>query len=202
MPYTTYGLFTAMRSHRIDNPSAAVSVRSGRPNACNLCHLDQTLAWTAEYLTKWYGRPAVETDLDGRIVAASLIGLLRGDAAQRAIAAWSMGWEPARRVSGERWLAPYLAPLLDDPYAAVRRVSYLALRKLPGFSDFSYDFVTGKPEREAAVQRALEIWRRMPYTESTPARGPILMGRNGAPDRTAVDRLVRQRDNRPVRIIE
>jgi hypothetical protein len=47
MPYTTYGLLKTIRSHQISSPSVAASLQTGRPNACNLCHLDRTLAWTA-----------------------------------------------------------------------------------------------------------------------------------------------------------
>ncbi|GIT38390.1 MAG: hypothetical protein Ct9H300mP7_3110 [Verrucomicrobiota bacterium] len=35
--------------------------------------------------------------------------LLKGDAGQRAIAAWHMGWEPARKVSGGNWQGPWLS---------------------------------------------------------------------------------------------
>src|SRR4030095_924696 len=55
MPFTSYALFTAMRSHRIDNPSAQSTATTGRPNACNLCHLDRSLDWTARTLAKWWG---------------------------------------------------------------------------------------------------------------------------------------------------
>src|SRR5262249_39684662 len=55
MPKTSYALLSAVRSHRIDSPSAASTVATGRPNACNLCHLDRTLAWTARWLSEWYG---------------------------------------------------------------------------------------------------------------------------------------------------
>ena len=48
MPYTSYGLLKALRSHRIDVPSANATVAAGRPNACNLCHLDKSLGWTAD----------------------------------------------------------------------------------------------------------------------------------------------------------
>ena len=47
MPQTTYGLLRAMRSHQITIPRVQDDVDAGRPNACNLCHLDRTLAWTA-----------------------------------------------------------------------------------------------------------------------------------------------------------
>ncbi len=50
MPYTTYGLLKTIRSHTVSSPSVAESVESGRPNACNLCHLDKSLAWTAAAL--------------------------------------------------------------------------------------------------------------------------------------------------------
>jgi hypothetical protein len=152
MPHTTYGLFTAIRSHRIDLPSAARSLLSGRPNACNLCHLDRSQAWTADHLSRWYGAPPVAVEGDDRTVAASLVWLLRGDAAQRAVAAWHMGWEPARRASGDAWIAPFLAQLLDDPYSAVRFVAYRALRALPGFGDLQYDFVGAPDERRQAVR--------------------------------------------------
>ncbi|HKQ40089.1 MAG TPA: cytochrome c3 family protein, partial [Verrucomicrobiae bacterium] len=53
MPHTTYGLMKAIRSHQVDSPSVQATIATGRPNACNLCHLDKTLAWTAEKLTEW-----------------------------------------------------------------------------------------------------------------------------------------------------
>ena len=41
MPNTTYGLLMLTRSHRIDSPALE---RGDRPNACNLCHIDRSLA--------------------------------------------------------------------------------------------------------------------------------------------------------------
>ena len=72
MPYTTYGLLKTIRSHTIGSPTVKESVESGRPNACNLCHLDKTLAWTGDALARWYGTPAVALNEDERSVAASL----------------------------------------------------------------------------------------------------------------------------------
>ncbi len=57
MPHTTYGLLRAQRSHRVDSPDPALDARHGRPNACNLCHLDRSLAWTAARLHEWYDTP-------------------------------------------------------------------------------------------------------------------------------------------------
>ena len=132
MPHTSYALLTAMRSHHIDSPRVESSVEFGRPNACNLCHLDKTLEWSAVHLTDWYGQEPVELEDAGRTVAASLEWLYRGDAVQRAVIAWSMGWEEAQSASGSDWLAPHLAHTLDDPYSAVRFVGVRSLRSLPG----------------------------------------------------------------------
>ena len=52
MPFTTYGLLKTIRSHQISNPSVQATLETGRPNACNLCHLDKTLEWTANALTR------------------------------------------------------------------------------------------------------------------------------------------------------
>ena len=55
MPHTAYGLHKATRSHQITSPSVAVELETTRPNACNLCHLDQSIGWAATRLETWYG---------------------------------------------------------------------------------------------------------------------------------------------------
>ena len=201
MPNTTFGLFSAMRSHRIDNPSAANSLSSGRPNACNLCHLDQSLQWTATHLSQWYGQPPVEMSQADPDVAAGVSWLLRGDAVQRAVAASNIGWGPALEASGNSWQAPLLAQLLVDPYSAVRYVAYQSLRRLPGFDSFQYDFIAPLGDLSERRQAALDLWSEQ--TVARVSRRPeLLMTPTG---RLQLDRLLEllsQRDDRPVRIIE
>src|SRR5438132_5228462 len=112
MPSTTYGLMKTLRSHQISSPSAAASLETGRPNACNLCHLDKTMKWTADSLQRLYGIAAPAVAGDDKDIAASLLWLLRGDAGQRAVVAQSMAWPAAQKASGVAWMAPYLAQLL------------------------------------------------------------------------------------------
>ena len=76
-----------------------------------------------------------------------MLWLLRGDAGQRALIAWSMGWPPAQRASGTSWMAPSLSVLMNDPYEAVRFIAHRSLRSLPGFADFAFAF-TGRSQRE------------------------------------------------------
>ena len=91
MPNTSYTQLTFTRSHRIDSPSVASDLR-GRPNACVLCHLDQTLPWAAKYLASWYGQSEQPLDEVQSGVAASVMYALRGDACQRALIAWHARW--------------------------------------------------------------------------------------------------------------
>jgi hypothetical protein len=201
MPYTTYGLLKTIRSHTVSSPSVAESVAAGRPNACNLCHLDKTLAWTGAALERWYGTPPVALSGDEQTVAASLLWLLRGDAGQRAITAQAMGWEPARQISGTDWMAPYLAELLNDPYDAVRFIASRSLVALPGLSGLQYDFVAGPKARYQAQLRTMAIWDRT-RADAKRTDSHLLFTSGGTVDVQAVLRLLKQRDNRRVLLRE
>ena len=170
MPYTTYGLLKTVRSHQIGSPSVKATLETGRPNACNLCHLDKTLVWTAEYLERWYRIPRPALDADQQSVAASVLTLLKGDAGQRAIVAQSLGWAPAQQVSGTGWMAPYLALTQQDAYDAVRHIAARSRATLPPF-------------RRDALPRN---------------RSELLLNADGTFDAETVNRLVRARDNRRV----
>jgi len=200
MPRTTYGLYSATRSHRIDSPSVRVSVETGRPNACNLCHLDQTLAWSAGWLHEWYGQPELDLREDERAIAASILWMLTGDAAQRTILAWHLGWGAAREASGDTWMAAYLAQLLTDSYSATRQVAYRSLVALPGFEAFGYDFLAPRARLEAKATEATELWMGMSSQE--PAVPRLLIRENRDLDVDEWLRLLAQRNPRPLTIVE
>lgn len=160
MPHTTYGLLRAIRSHQVSSPTARESLEHGRPNACNLCHLDQPLAWTAQKLTEWYGQPPpANLGTDDREVSAGARWLLQGDAGQRALIAWSMGWAPAQQAAGRAWLYPYLMEGMNDPYAAVRFVAWKSLQTLPGFGGFKFTYTDEDEVRRAVIGRAFADWQ-------------------------------------------
>lgn len=163
MPHTSFALLKSIRSHEVDSPRVASLRDVDRPNACNLCHLDRTLAWSAEKLSQWYGHAQVKLDADETETAASLLWLLRGDAMQRAVAAWHMNWQPAVDASGDTWQAPFLAEMLVDSYAAVRQLAYFALRDKPGCEDLQYDYVGPESQREQARRSAIEQWSKLPH---------------------------------------
>ncbi|HAA67511.1 MAG TPA: C cytochrome precursor [Planctomycetaceae bacterium] len=201
MPHTAYGLLKSVRSHHIDRPGVPAELASGRPNACNLCHLDQTLQWTSDYLTRWYGAPAVELSKDQQTVSAAVLWMLTGDAGQRALAAVSMGRDAPREASGDDWMAPFLARLLEDPYVAVRYCAGRSLRKIDQFSDVEYDHVAPAQERAAVAERVLQAWTESSRTE-TATRAATLVDPAGKLRQSVFDRLGAQRDDTIVNLAE
>jgi predicted CXXCH cytochrome family protein len=187
MPHTTYGLLRAMRSHQVTVPSVQESLATGRPNACNLCHLDRTLEWTAAALARSWGRPSPALTDEQRRVAASVLDVARGEAGVRALTAWSLGWSAAQGASGTAWMAPYLIELLDDDYSAVRYIAYRSLRTIPGFEDFKYDYVAAPDARWAAQREARE---RQARAAGPPLRRGELLFEDGRFQRGELERLM------------
>lgn len=202
MPHTTYGLFKAIRSHQISSPSVAVALATGRPTACNLCHLDQTLAWTAENLSRWYGHPSAELDADQQSLSVAASLLLRGGRLQRAVLCWLAGWKPALDVSGRDWLPPILAPLLDDPSPVMRMVSSRSLEANDSRYAVEYDFVGPSEERQAAARRVLEIWNQLPIERRQKLPARVLVKPDGSSDEESIERLLLERDDRHVHVRE
>lgn len=63
MPKVTEGLQDIVRTHRIDSPTREKLLNSGGLNACNLCHMDESIEWTAGILEQWYGKSYDRTEL-------------------------------------------------------------------------------------------------------------------------------------------
>ena len=197
MPYTSYGLLKAIRSHKITNPTAEETLETGRPNACNMCHLDKSLAWTADALRTRFGVKSSVDFGEHRAIASSVELALKGDAAQRALIAWAYGWPAARQASGDGWMPAFLGILMDDPYDAVRFIAHKSLRGYPGHDDLQYDFVRGPREREAI---APEVARRAAANlGQVPAQIPLDPG--GQPNDTTAA-LLEQRDHTPINLLE
>jgi hypothetical protein len=202
MPHTTFGLLHAMRSHQVSSPNVRESLDYGRPNACNLCHLDQTLAWTADKLQAWYQQPVPELSADDKTISAAVQWLVKGDAGQRALLAWGMGWEPAQKISGRDWLYPLLIYSLLDPYAAVRFDAWKSLQTLPGFSDFKFTYTADGEDLDAAVKQAYQKW----WDKLRPANPNFdrktVLDSEGRFQPDVFPRLRRERDDAPIVLAE
>jgi Cytochrome c554 and c-prime len=202
MPRTTFGLLHAMRSHQVSSPTVKESVESGRPNACNLCHLDRTLAWTSDKLHSWFNQSEPNLGDDDRNIAASIQWIVKGDAGQRALIAWGMGWKPAQEVSGRDWLYPYLIYALTDRYAAVRFDAWKSLQSLPGFEKFAYSYTEDEESLNRAASSALDHWSRDVRNPTRSFSSETVLDRNGRPEREIFSRLRSQRDERNIILAE
>ena len=107
MPKIVMGIDRYVRTHRISSPTDAAILRDGGPNACNACHLDRSLAWTASELARGWG---VHLDLAGETPVGEL---------------WLASPQPALRVMaaelyGAALPAAARAKLAADPLPYVR----------------------------------------------------------------------------------
>ena len=181
----------------------AASIKHGKPNACNLCHLDQTLDWAQRHLHEWYDAPITKTEPDHREVAAGVLWMLKGDAAQRAIAVWAAGWDEAQQAAGAEWVGLYAGRLLSDPYAVVRRMAHRTLETLPNDKTDGFNFIAPRTELVAQSQKAMTAWlRRRARVPEAEASERLLYRPDGRFDAKRFDRLYSERDNRPVTIKE
>jgi len=199
MPYTTYGLTKAIRSHTITSPSVAESLATGRPNACNQCHLDRSLGWTADRLAEWFEQERPALDADQQTIAASVLWSLTGDAGQRALMAWTLGWEPARAASGTGWMPPLLSTLAMDEYDAVRWIAVRSARLDPRWRTLTLDLHLELEEQRNRVRETiLSDWLQGALDARDDQRAAVLVLPDGTLDAERFRRLYAARDHRIV----
>jgi tetratricopeptide (TPR) repeat protein len=74
MPPKRFMVIDTRHDHGFRVPRPDVSVRTGAPNPCNLCHADRSPQWAATAVKKWYGR-----DRDGEFHFAEAFTAARRD---------------------------------------------------------------------------------------------------------------------------
>lgn len=205
MPHTTYGVLKAIRSHQITSPNVADQLASGRPNACNLCHLDKSLAWTADKLNDWFSHPKPQLSSDQTEVSDAVRLALSGDASQRALLAWHLSWEPAVQISKQSWLPPILAVLLDDPYAAVRCIAERSLNQIGDLTPSGYDYTIDPLLRPSVRSSVIQNWSHSISARPDPpaiSKETLVRWDDLHAMEQALERISRNRDNTPVRLRE
>jgi hypothetical protein len=203
MTYTTYGLTKAMRSHTITVPSIAVTLATGRPDACNQCHLDRTLAWAADHLHEWYGQAQPKLDSDQCTIAASILWALEGDEGQRALMAWSYGWKSARDASGTGWMPFVISTLAQDSYDVVRWIAMRTARADPRHAGFTLDFAQPlEQQRDVVRATLLEDWMRDGLKAAPDRRDAVLVHPDGSLDEARFRRLYALRNTKDMSLGE
>lgn len=198
MPHTIYGILKSSRSHTISSPSVTTTLETGRPNACNLCHLDHTLEQTAKHLATWYDQPIPELTGHQKTTAASILQFLTGDAAQRALQVNAFQWKPAQEASGTDWLTLFLLLGMDDEYDAIRLIAERGYHTLPNATQFDYDFLQPMQRRGAVMgPQYMNVLRKKQKPNSA-----LLIDQDGFFDRRRMEALMSRRDHTPIYLQE
>ena len=116
--------------------------------------------------------------------------------------AWAMGWRTAQEASSTNWIPAHLSSLLDDPYHAVRFIAYRSMRSLPGFTEFAGDFLGSPTRRASDIAEILGRWRTAWSRGSRRVPDELLLNTDGSFHESIVQRLLGERDNRPVALAE
>ncbi len=171
MPRMVMGIDRMVRTHRISSPTDPAVLGEGGPNACNLCHLDRSIAWTAEELARgWEVRlPIARWELSYRPGLDTPVGEV-----------WLASAQPAFRLLAEHAYArsplgkaalPRLYDGLADPLAYVRTWSLFAIEDILGHTVTTADF---DPRAEPAERaRQLAALRRHERSLRIPSRRGI-----------------------------
>jgi hypothetical protein len=130
MPRLVMGIDHVVRTHRISSPNDRAMLAAAAPNACNLCHLDRSIAWTAVELRRGY-----EIKLDPRGWKAY------GDVERPVGEVWLASKEPAVRLLAAaaygrsplgKFQLPALVKGLSDPQPHLRVWTMFALEDILG----------------------------------------------------------------------
>jgi predicted CXXCH cytochrome family protein len=159
MPRIVAGLDTVTRSHFIGSPTDKAMIKSGMPNACNLCHLDQSTAWTITELEKGWGRKVFSDEEMARSNPA-MFNVPLGDLWMNA------KFRLARLVAIEAHVrspfvedpVPQLLNGLTDEFAFNRTFALIALQRHLGRKIPDEEFhLTGSPEERAQQVEQLRV---------------------------------------------
>ena len=138
MPETTYMVVDPRRDHSIRIPRPDFSLDLSTPNACNLCHTDQSTQWASGHFKEMWPNAADPFQGWGKA-----IGLARSGAPQAEIALISVITDQQTpdiaRATAISELSPFLSPIsgevlqtaLTDRSPLVRHASLGALEALP-----------------------------------------------------------------------
>ncbi len=152
MPRIVMGIDRHVRSHRISSPTDPAMLGTA-PNACTLCHLDRSLAWTLDALARRHRAKIDPAALAGPLdldTPAGALWLASPSPGVRLVAAAAYGRSPLGRAALRELLAG-----LDDDRAYVRAWAQLAVEDVLDrrLAPAEYDARASRAVRRAQLER-------------------------------------------------
>jgi hypothetical protein len=103
---------------------------------------------------------------------------------------------------GRQWLVPLLALLLEDNSPVVRLVASRSLAALDERYEGDYDFAASAEHRATSARQILDRWSETPLRDRCLGGSRVLVSSDGQSERGRIEGLLRQRDERPLRVSE
>jgi predicted CXXCH cytochrome family protein len=154
MPRVNEGLQDVVRTHMIYSPTRADMIEANHPNACNQCHVKESIQWTVDYLQEWYGK---EYNLDNylSLEESAAIGWLQSENESVRL----IGSDSLTRAGAE-WALPQLIQMLDDAHMMNRQFTQIGLEAMLDMElrTFGYHHYMTKPERLAPLNKIRKAW--------------------------------------------
>lgn len=139
MPIHYYMVRDGRRDHGFTSPDPRLTIEHGIPNACNMCHTDQTAEWAERWTDTWYGdkmdrrardraRVVARTHEGDPAVASDLLAMAQTEeiAAWRATLVSLLG-----RWSQREEITAFLIHELTHEHPLVRSAAVRALQEQP-----------------------------------------------------------------------
>jgi len=140
-----------VRTHMIFSPTNREMTDANQPNACNMCHVRETLAWTLDKLARWYGAEHAEPN---------------EPSAMPATLEWLQSWHPTTQMvaadvltkANAHWALPQIVSSLDSRYMLVRQFAQIGLDRMldTRLDEFGYRFYMFDEERRPSIEAILD----------------------------------------------
>ena len=129
MPRMVMGIDRVVRTHRISSPTNAKILASAGPNACNLCHVDRSMAWTLQGLRDQYNivRTVPARAYGDLELPVGEVWLASKEPALRLLAADAYAKSPLAKLA-----LPSLVERLADPLPHLRMWTQFAIETASG----------------------------------------------------------------------
>ena len=165
MPKINEGLGDLVRTHTIFSPTNIKMLEANQPNACNMCHVEESIDWTLDHLREWYGLSNSKNTRRRGAYSETMIDQNYSNRKESAALGWLSSKHTGTRMVGSDvlikakadWALIDLLKMLDDPYMEIRQFTVQRLRDFFDINtdEYGYKLYMTKPERQDSINKMI-----------------------------------------------